>query len=135
MEKLVKGLEKHPNVAIMSDEIYSRLMYDGIKMNSFFSYPSLRDRLIVLDGWSKCYAMTGWRMGWSVWPKTLIDHAVRLAINDHSCPVAAFMPAGVAALDGPDDCIWEMMEKFDFRRKLIVNALNQMVYYLIKAFY
>ncbi|RTM01183.1 MAG: aminotransferase class I/II-fold pyridoxal phosphate-dependent enzyme, partial [Hyphomicrobiales bacterium] len=68
IEKLVKGLEKHPHVAIMSDEIYDVMTYDGEKHCSLLNFPEIRDRLIVLNGWSKTWAMTGWRMGWSIWP-------------------------------------------------------------------
>ncbi len=59
------------------------------KMPSFLNYPELFDRLIVLDGWSKTYAMTGWRMGWSIWPEKIVDEVIKLCINDHSCPAAA----------------------------------------------
>src|SRR5439155_11883014 len=75
MDKLVAGLEKLPHVAVLSDEIYSRLLYDGEQHTSILSYDSLRDRAILLDGWSKTYAMTGWRMGFGVWPKSLMPHA------------------------------------------------------------
>ena len=68
IEKLVKGLADHPNVAIMSDEIYDVMTYDGEKHCSLLQFPEIRDRLIVLNGWSKTWAMTGWRMGWSIWP-------------------------------------------------------------------
>src|SRR4029078_6694933 len=80
VKRLVDGLERHPNVAILSDEIYSQMLYGGRKHESFLRYPEIRDRLIVLDGWSKTYAMTGWRLGFSVWPKALVDHVVRLAV-------------------------------------------------------
>ena len=79
VKRLVAGLEKHPHVAVMSDEIYSQMLYGGRKHESFLRYPEIRDRLIMLDGWSKTYAMTGWRLGFSVWPKSLVDHVVRLA--------------------------------------------------------
>ena len=69
---LAEGLKKHPHVYILSDEIYSRQIFDGKEMPTFFNYPDLEERLIVLDGWSKAYSMTGWRMGWSVWPEKLI---------------------------------------------------------------
>ncbi|NDI14056.1 MAG: aminotransferase class I/II-fold pyridoxal phosphate-dependent enzyme, partial [Rhodobacteraceae bacterium] len=67
IDKLVAGLAKHPQVAILSDEIYSQMLYDGREHVSLLNYPEIRDRLIVLDGWSKTYAMTGWRMGFAVW--------------------------------------------------------------------
>jgi len=123
---LAEGLKKHPHVAILSDEIYSRQIFDGKEMPTFFNYPDLQDRLIVLDGWSKAYAMTGWRMGWSVWPEKLIPHVTKLAINSFSCVNAPSQFAGIAALDGSDDSINEMMTKFDQRRKLIHKLLNEL---------
>ena len=123
---LAEGLKKYPHVAILSDEIYSRQIYDGKTMPTFFNYPDLEERLIVLDGWSKAYAMTGWRMGWSVWPEKLIPHVNKLAINSFSCVNAPSQFAGIAALDGPDDPIHTMMKKFDERRKLIHKLLNDL---------
>lgn len=124
IDKLVEGLKKFPEVAILSDEIYSRQIYDDKQMPSFFNYPELFDRLIVLDGWSKTYAMTGWRLGWSVWPDKIIEDVTRLCVNDHSCPSAPTQIAGLAALDGPHDFLHEMMSQFTKRRKLIVEGLN-----------
>ena len=123
---LAEGLKKHPHVTILSDEIYSRQVFDGKEMPTFFNYPDLEERLIVLDGWSKAYAMTGWRMGWSVWPEKLIPHVTKLAINSFSCVNAPSQFAGIAALDGPDDQIHAMMKKFDERRKLIHKLLNDL---------
>ena len=123
---LAEGLKKHPHVTILSDEIYSRQIYDGKEMPTFFNYPELQDRLIVLDGWSKAYAMTGWRMGWSVWPEKLIPHITKLAINSFSCVNVPSQFAGIAALDGSDEPINEMMKKFDQRRKLIHKLLNEL---------
>ena len=73
IDKLAKGLEQHPHVTILSDEIYSRQIFDGKEMPTFFNYPKLRERLIVLEGWSKAYSMTGWRLGWSFWPEHLVE--------------------------------------------------------------
>lgn len=126
IDKLVKGLEKHPNVAIMSDEIYSEMLYDGKVHTSFLKYPEIADRLIMLDGWSKTYAMTGWRMGYSVWPKQLIEHATRLCINVHSCVNASAQWAGLAALTGPKDEVAKMMVAFDERRRFTVAELNKL---------
>ena len=69
IDYLAEGLKKHPHVTIFSDEIYSRQIFDGKEMPTFFNYPYLRERLIVLEGWSKAYSMTGWRVGWSYWPE------------------------------------------------------------------
>jgi aspartate aminotransferase len=123
---LAEGLKKYPHVAILSDEIYSRQIYDGKEMPTFFNYPDLQDRLIVLDGWSKAYAMTGWRMGWSVWPEKLIPHVNKLIINSVSCVNAPSQFAGIAALDGSDEPIDNMMKEFDKRRKFIHSGLNNL---------
>ena len=122
--QLAEGLKKFPHVAILSDEIYSRQIFDEKKMPTFFNYPELYDRLIVLDGWSKAYSMTGWRLGWSVWPKSLVEHVIKFCVNNHSCVNAAIQYGAIAALDGPDDTINLMMEKFTKRRKLIYEGLN-----------
>ena len=123
-DKLVAGLERHPHVAVMSDEIYGQMTYDGREHVSLLGYESLRERLILLDGWSKTYAMTGWRLGYSVWPAALIEHATRLAINCHSCVNAAAQYAGIAALEGPQDEARRMVAAFAERRKVIVAELN-----------
>jgi aspartate aminotransferase len=94
VDKLVAGLARFPDVAVMSDEIYDQLLYDGEKHVCLLSYPEIRDRLILLNGWSKTYAMTGWRMGYSVWPKPLYDNARKLAVNSHSSgPASRRSPA------------------------------------------
>ena len=126
IDKLAEGLKKYPHVTILSDEIYSRQIFDDKEMPTFFNYPELRDRLIVLEGWSKAYSMTGWRLGWSFWPENLVEHVNKLLINSVSCVNAAAQFAGIAALDGPDDSIHEMMEKFTLRRKLIHEGLNNL---------
>ena len=98
-----QGLEDHPHVTIMSDEIYGRMLYDGREHVSMLEYENLRDRVIMLDGWSKTYAMTGWRLGYAVWPDALVEHATRLAINCHSCVNAPTQWAGKAASGRPQD--------------------------------
>ena len=124
MDRLAAGLEAHPEVAVLSDEIYARMLYDGRDHVSLLGYESLRDRLIILDGWSKTYAMTGWRLGYGVWPEPLIECVTRLAINDHSCVNAAAQHAGIAALTGPQDSVEDMVRAFDERRAVIVEELN-----------
>ncbi len=123
-DRLVAGLERHPQVAILSDEIYGEILYDGAEHISLLSYPSIRDRLILLDGWSKTYAMTGWRMGYGVWPETVFAAAERLAINCHSCVNASAQFAGIAALTGPREPVQRMVAAFAERRRFIVEALN-----------
>lgn len=124
IDALVKGLAEHPAVAVLSDEIYGTMTYDGETHHSLLTYPEIRDRLVYLDGASKTYAMTGWRLGWSVWPKPLYDAARKLAVNAHSCVNAATQWAGIAALDGPQDCVAEMVAEFDRRRAIVVDGLN-----------
>ncbi len=126
IDRLVEGLEAHPQVVVMSDEIYSRMLYDGRQHVSLLEYDSIRDRVILLDGWSKTYAMTGWRMGYGVWPKALADKATRLAINCNSCVNAATQFAGIEALRGPQDEPDAMVAAFDKRRKVIMTELNQL---------
>lgn len=124
IDKLIAGLTAHPHVTILSDEIYSQMLYDGESHVSLLDYPEIRGRLIVLDGWSKTYAMTGWRLGFSVWPDAAVAHATRLAINCHSCVNASAQFAGLAALTGSQDAVRDMVAEFDTRRRIIVKGLN-----------
>src|SRR5690242_1112920 len=126
VDKLVAGLEKWPDVAIMSDEIYDHMTYDGETHVCLLSYPSIRDRLILLNGWSKTYAMTGWRLGYAIWPGKLYDYARKLAVNLYSCVNAATQYAGLAALKGPQDEVIKMVAEFDKRRKVVVAGLNKL---------
>ena len=126
VKRLVAGLERHPRVTVMSDEIYSQMLYGGRRHESFLRYPEIRDRLILLDGWSKTYAMTGWRLGFSVWPPALVEHVVRLCVNSHSCVNAPTQYAGIAALEGPQHQVASMVAAFDERRRTIVPLLNQL---------
>lgn len=125
IEKLVAGLAAHPHVAILSDEIYDVMTYDGETATSLLQFPEIRDRLIVLNGWSKTWAMTGWRMGWSIWPDSLYGKVRKLAVNCWSCVNAPSQYAGIAAIDGPQDEVETMMRAFDRRRKLVVEGLNE----------
>lgn len=131
IEKLVKGLEAHPHVAILSDEIYDVMTYDGEAHTSLLRFPEIRERLIVLNGWSKTWAMTGWRMGWSIWPNSresghLYDKVRKLAVNCWSCVNAPSQFAGIAAIDGPQDDVGKMMRAFDRRRGIVVEGLNSL---------
>ena len=126
IDALVAGLAAFPDVAILSDEIYGTMTYDGAPHVSLLSYPEIRDRLIYLDGASKTYAMTGWRLGWSVWPGKLYEMARKLAVNSFSCVNAPTQFAGAAALNGPQDCVTEMVAAFDRRRQLVTEGLNRL---------
>ncbi|MCR4281851.1 MAG: pyridoxal phosphate-dependent aminotransferase [Bauldia sp.] len=126
VDALVAGLAKWPDVAILSDEIYGQMTYDGLPHVSLLSYPDIRDRVILLDGWSKTYAMTGWRLGYSVWPKPLYGHVRKLAVNAWSCVNAPTQFAGLAALTGPQGSVAAMVAEFDKRRKIVVEELNRL---------
>ncbi len=126
VDRLIAGLARWPDVAIMSDEIYDHMVYDGEAHVCLLSYPEIRDRLILLNGWSKTYAMTGWRLGYAVWPGKLYDYARKLAVNLHSCVNASAQYAGLAALTGPQDEVVKMIAEFDRRRKVVVEGLNKL---------
>ncbi len=126
LDLLIAGLEEHPHVAILSDEIYSRIVYDGIPHHTLLSYPSIRDRLILLDGFSKGFSMTGWRLGYAVFPPDMVQHARRIAINCHSCVTTFVQYGGVAALTGPMDAVNHMVATFDQRRRVITDGLNSL---------
>jgi len=126
IDKLADGLKKHPHVAILSDEIYDRLIFDNKPMATFFNYPDLYDRLIVLNGWSKTYSMTGWRLGWGVWPDKFVEQVLKFCVNNHSCVNAAIQFGGIAALDGDEAPLNDMMKRFSARRKLIYEGLNSL---------
>ncbi len=126
IDNLVNGLAEHPNVAIMSDEIYDRLLYDDEQHISLLSYPEIRDRLILLNGWSKTYAMTGWRLGYSLWPEPWFDAVRKLAVNAWSCVNTPSQYAALAALTGPQDSVQAMVDTFDERRRFVVDGLNQL---------
>ena len=124
IDKLVAGLARFPRVALMSDEIYDQMTYDGEEHVSLLTYPEIQDRLILLNGWSKTYAMTGWRMGYSVWPEKAYEAVRKLAVNSYSCVNAAAQWAGIAALTGPQEAAYAMVREFDTRRKAVVKGLN-----------
>ena len=124
VDALARGLERWPEAVVLSDEIYSSILYGGREHVTLLDYPQLRDRLILLDGWSKTYAMTGWRLGYGAFPPALFAAAERMAINSYSCPNAAAQYAAVEALEGPQEAVGEMVAAFDERRRAIVEELN-----------
>ena len=126
IDALVAGLANFPNAAILSDEIYDHMVYDGEEHVSLLSYPEIRDRLILLNGWSKTWAMTGWRLGYSVWPESLYENIRKLAVNAWSCVNAPSQFAALEALTGPQDDVHAMVEQFDQRRTKVVDALNKL---------
>ena len=100
------------------------MTYDGLEHVSLLSYPEIRDRLIYLDGWSKTYAMTGWRIGYSIWPDRPYEMVRKLAVNAWSCVNAPTQHAAIAALEGPQDSVRDMVAEFDTRRRIVVDGLN-----------
>ena len=124
VDALVSGLAEWPDVALLSDEIYDQMLYDGEDHVPLLGYPEIRDRVILLNGWSKTYAMTGWRLGYSVWPDGLYEKVRKLAVNAWSCVNAPAQHAAIEALSGPQDAVGEMMAEFDARRQLVVDLLN-----------
>ena len=97
--KLVEGLEKYPNTVLMSDEIYDQFCFGSTNFRSMLTFPSIADRLIILNGWSKTYAMTGWRLGYGIFPKSyFMKKLEKLAVNVHSCVNASSQFAALEAL-------------------------------------
>ena len=126
IDKLIEGLEKFPNTMLMSDEIYDQFCFGKINFTSILKYPSIRDRLIILNGWSKTYAMTGWRLGYGIFPDALIEAADKLAVNVHSCVNASAQFAAMEALNGPQDCVTSMNSAFKMRSKIMFEELNKL---------
>src|SRR5215211_1755152 len=124
---LAEILRERSDVFVLSDEIYSRLLYSG-SFASIASEPGMGPdgRTIILDGFSKTYAMTGWRLGYGVMPEPLAEQVSKLQVNSNSCTNAATQRAGLAALGGPQDAVESMLAEFRARRDLIVAGLNEL---------
>ncbi len=110
---------------VLSDEIYSKIVYEG-EFSSIYTRPGMPERTIILDGHSKSYAMTGWRLGFGVMPELLAEKVAKLQTNSTSCTCSFTQVAGVEALFGPQDGVKAMVEEFSARRDLIVDGLNQL---------
>ncbi|MGE0212396.1 MAG: pyridoxal phosphate-dependent aminotransferase [Parvibaculaceae bacterium] len=126
LARLVEGLARHPNVAILADEIYSHLVFEGSGFASLLEFPEVLDRTILLDGWSKTFAMTGWRLGYGVWPARLVEYVRKLITVDHSCVNGVAQMAGLAALTGPMEPVERMRRTFLERRDRVVEGLNDL---------
>ena len=124
LKKLADGLAEYPHVAVLSDEIYGHLVYDRSQFVSLLQFEHLRDRVILLDGWSKTFAMTGWRLGYGIWPLDLVEHVRKLITVDHSCVNGVAQMAGLAATTGPMECVDVFLQSFRQRRDLLVSGLN-----------
>ncbi|MCD6427891.1 MAG: pyridoxal phosphate-dependent aminotransferase, partial [Caldisericaceae bacterium] len=126
------------DIMILSDEIYSRIIYEG-EFQSISSLPGMKERTIILDGFSKTYAMTGWRLGYAVTTKEIAEQFTKLATNSFSCVTTFVQMAGIEALKGPQDDVEMMRKKYEERRNLIINGLNKIPGFSVKmpkgAFY
>jgi aspartate aminotransferase len=123
--KVLADLLRDRDVMILSDEIYSRISYDGEPPVSITSFPGMLEKTIILDGFSKTYAMTGWRMGYGVMPTWLVEAVTKLMVNSNSCTASFTQRAGIAALNGPQDCVDRMVAEFRRRRDAICKGLNE----------
>ena len=117
-------LAKEHDIIVLSDEIYSKFLYEG-EHHSVSTFPDMRERTIILDGFSKSYAMTGWRIGYGVMPLELVEPISRLATNSVSCTASFTQMAALEALSGPQDDSYAMVAEFKRRRDIIVEGLNQ----------
>jgi aspartate/methionine/tyrosine aminotransferase len=124
VERVASLVLRHPELTVLADEIYGRIVHDGEHV-SIASLPGLADRTIVLDGFSKTYAMTGWRMGYAILPPALVEPFSKLIINSVSCVSSFSQVAAVEALTGPQDGVDSMVREFRARRELVVEGLNR----------
>src|SRR5436309_515165 len=121
----IADVARDRDIVVLSDEIYSRILYTG-QHESIATFDGMLDRTILLDGWSKTWAMTGWRLGFGVFPTELVPHVERLISNSVSCTASFAQQAAVAALDGPQESVARMLDEFTARRTAIVSGLNDL---------
>ncbi|RLI21557.1 pyridoxal phosphate-dependent aminotransferase [Candidatus Bathyarchaeota archaeon] len=122
--KLLRDLAVERDLLVLSDEIYERFLYDGVESPSIASFDGMKERTIVVNGWSKAYAMTGWRLGYAVAEKSIIDAMLKIQQMTTTCPSSFVQKAGLEAYRGPQECVEEMVKEYDKRRKAIVDRLN-----------
>jgi aspartate aminotransferase len=122
--KAIADLVRDRDLVILSDEIYTRIYYDQEAPLSITTLPGMLEKTIILDGFSKTYAMTGWRMGYGVMPAWLVDPVNKLMVNSNSCTASFTQRAGIAALNGPQDDVTKMVHEFRRRRDAFCAALN-----------
>jgi len=123
--KAIADMLRDRDVIVLSDEIYSRIYYGNEAPASITSFPGMLEKTIILDGFSKTYAMTGWRMGYGVMPTWLVDAVNKLMVNSNSCTASFTQRAGIAAITGPQDCVDSMVAEFRRRRDAICAGLNE----------
>lgn len=123
--KRLADMLRDRDVVVMSDEIYSQITYTDEPPVSIASFPGMLEKTIILDGFSKTYAMTGWRMGYGVMPTWLVEAVTKLMVNSNSCTASFTQRAGLAAITGPQDCVTAMVAEFRRRRDAICKGLNE----------
>ncbi len=121
----IAAMLRDRDVMVLSDEIYSRIYYGGEPPASISSFPGMLEKTIILDGFSKTYAMTGWRMGYGVMPAFLVEAVNKLMVNSNSCTASFTQRAGIAALNGPQDDVVRMIAEFHRRRDAVCRGLNE----------
>jgi aspartate/methionine/tyrosine aminotransferase len=121
----IAEIAKRYRIPVLADEIYKSFLYEG-EFASITRFPGMKDLVIILDGFSKSYAMTGWRLGYGVMPEVLAEHVTRLMVNSNSCTASFTQLAGIAALQGDQTPVAKMVAEFRRRRDLIVEGLNQL---------
>jgi aspartate/methionine/tyrosine aminotransferase len=122
IERIAQLAVQH-DLTVLADEIYSEIIYEGEHV-SIATFPGMAERTVILDGFSKTYAMTGWRLGYGAMPLELVPHINKLMVNSNSCTSMAVQRAGIEALTGPQDEVKAMVAAFKRRRDLIVDGLN-----------
>ena len=123
--RVIADLALDHNLLVLSDEIYDRIVYDGLVLQSIASFEKLRERTIVINGFSKTYAMTGWRLGYAFADKDIVEAMDRIQQSTTTCPVSFIQKAGVIALRGPQQSVYAMVEEYDRRRRFLVEQLNR----------
>ncbi len=123
LETIADLVRQHDDLYILTDEVYKDILYTG-EHHSIAALPGMAERTIILDGFSKSYAMTGWRLGYGIMPEEIVPNVTRLAVNNISCPATFTQIAGIAALDGPQDAVQAMAAEFAGRRRLITDGLR-----------
>lgn len=123
--RVIVELASDHDLLVLSDEIYDEIVYDGVEARSMLSFDNVRENVIVINGFSKTYAMTGWRLGYAIANKNIIEAMDKIQQATTTCPASFVQMAGVAALNGPMDCVKKMIEEFDRRRRYIVRSLNE----------
>jgi len=121
----ISDIAEDHSLLVLSDEIYNKIVYDGLEVKSMAAFENTRNQIILVNGFSKTYAMTGWRLGYVFADKTIIEEVNKVIQTSTTCPASFVQKAGIAALRGPQDCVTKMLEEYDRRRRFMVETLNE----------